>query len=158
MANWYDNRVGSDDIVAKAITMAKLAAELQENLTFLAIAQAAAFKDSTPQLIVRGLDSTGNAGTCTIQAKDASGNNVSHRVMVRTWIADAEFSEPDPQNDYSVSTGEEMIETEANADYQVISDATGLIIMAIAVAAPATVYCMAEINGRIYSSGAIVIT
>ena len=118
----------------------------------------AALQDKVPYLTLTGADDGDGTGTCTIQAKDAAGNNLAERFLVRTWIADVEYSEPDPQTDYSVTTGEEMVEIEANADYRVISDASGTILMNIDAGGAKSVYCMAEIDGRIYSSGEIAIT
>ena len=125
----------------EAVTGAKLSASFQSYIAYLTIAAA---------------DSGSNAGTCTIQLKDGEGNDVSGYGLVRTWIADAAYSEPDPQTDYSVSTGEEMREIEADADYEVITDSSGAIVMDIAVAAPKTVHCMAVINGIIYTSSVAI--
>ena len=109
-------------------------------------------------LTLTGTDDTDGTGSCAIQVKDAAGNNYAGRVLIHTWIADAEYSEPDAQTDYSVTTGEEMYETEANADYTAISDATGLVDMNIDAGGAKSVYCHAVVNGRIYSSGEIAIT
>ncbi len=119
---------------------------------------AAALQDVIPCLTITGANDGDGTGSATIQVKDAAGNNLAQRFRVRTWIADAEYSEPDPQTDFSVTTGEQMRELEANADYEAISDATGLVIMNIDAGGAKTVYVMAEIDGRIYSSGAINIT
>ena len=114
--------------------------------------------DYIPYLTVTGTDDGDGTGSAAIQAKDFAGNSLAARFLVRTWIADAEYSEPDAQTDISVSTGEEMRELEANADYEAIGDATGLVDMNIDAGGAKSVYVMAEIDGRIWSSGEIAIT
>jgi len=119
---------------------------------------ASAVQDAIPNLNLTGADDGDGTGSCTIQARDAANNNLAQRFLVRTWIADAEYSEPDPQTGYTVTTGELMRQIEANADHEVISDASGTIVMDINAGGAKTVYVMAEVDGRIYSSGAINIT
>ena len=118
----------------------------------------AALQDVIPYLTLTGTDDEDKTGTCAIQVKDAAGNDLAQRFLVHTWIANAEYSEPDPQTGFSVLTGEQQWQFEALADFLVISDATGLVDMNIIVAAAASVYVMAEIDGRIWSSGEIAIT
>jgi len=108
-------------------------------------------QDRIPQISFSGTDDGDGTGTMDIQVQDAAGNNLAERFLVRTWIADAEFSEPDAQTDYSVTVGEPMREIEANADYEVISNASGLITMNIDAGGAKTVYVMAELDGRIHS-------
>lgn len=116
-----------------------------------------AVADLIPYLAVTVVDLTGLSGTATIQAKDAAGNNLAGRFLVRTWIAEAAYSEPDSQSTFGVDTGEEMVEIEAGADLEVISDANGAIGITIEVAGARTVYVMAEIDGRVYM-GSVAIT
>jgi len=113
--------------------------------------QAATLQDRVPYLALSGTDDADGTGTMDIQVKDSGGNDLAQRFLVRTWIADAEFSEPDAQTDFAVTVGEEMQEIEANADYEAICDATGLVTMNIDAGGAKTVYVMAEIDGRIYS-------
>ena len=119
---------------------------------------AAAVQDLMPNLLLTGADDGDGTGSCTIQARDAANNNLAQRFLVRTWIADAEYSEPDPQTGFTVTTGELMRQIEANADHEVISNASGAVVMDIDAGGAKTIYVMAEADGRIYSSGAIVIT
>jgi hypothetical protein len=122
----------------------------------LAGISAANLQDRIPTITLTGTDDADGTGYMEIQVKDSGGNSLSQRFLIRTWIADAEFSEPDAQTDFSVTTGEEMQEIEANADYEVISDATGYVKMNIDTS-DKTVYVMAEIDGRIYT-GSVAIT
>ena len=108
-------------------------------------------EDYIVYLDMTGTDDTDNTGTCLIQATDAAGNSLAERVLVHVWIADADFSEPDAQTDLSILTGEQLYETEANADYTVISNASGLVNMNIDAGGAKTVYVMAMCGGRIYS-------
>ncbi len=135
---------GSDQLEIKdgGITSAKLASSLQNLL---------------PNINLTGTDDADGTGTMAIQIRDTENNNLSQRFLIRTWIADVDFSEPDPQTDFSVLTGEVMRELETDADYEIITDANGYANMNIDVASDKTVYVMAELDGRVYS-GSIAIT
>ena len=119
---------------------------------------ASAVQDLVPTLSLSGTDDGDGTGSMDIQAKDAAGNNLAERVLARVWIADAAYSEPDPQTGFSVATGEQMRQIEANADYEVISDATGLITMDIDAGGAKTVHVMAEIDGRIWTASVAITT
>ena len=111
-----------------------------------------------PMLDLSGIDDADGTGTVSIVAKDYTGGNaLANRYLMRVWIAEAEYSEPDAQTDFSVTIGEEMRELEANADYEVISNGSGAVTMNIDTATDKTVYVMAEIAGRIYT-GSVAIT
>ena len=111
----------------------------------------------TTNILLTGTNDTDGTGSMALQVRDAANNALSQRFLIRVWIAAAEFSEPDAQTDFSVSTGEEMRELEANADYEVISDASGVVDMNINLVGDTTIYVMAELDGRIYT-GSIAIT
>ena len=99
-------------------------------------------------------DAADGTGTMSIQIVGALGLALWRQHVV-TWISTADYAAPVATTDFSVATGVEHAETTANAEYDVIPDATGLIVMDIADAG--TFYVMAEIDGRIYSK-AITIT
>ena len=139
--NLVDNAVTGTKLADGIVTSAKLGAAMQ---------------DCIPALMVTASDLTGNAGSASVQARDAAGDDLAKQFLVRVWIADAALSEPDAQTDFSVYVGEEMRELEANADYEVISNASGLVTMNIAVSAPKTVHVMAEIDGRIYTKSVAI--
>ena len=108
--------------------------------------------DLVPTLSLSGTDDTDGTGSMDIQALDAAGNNLAQRFLARVWIADAAYSEPDPQTGFTVATGEQMRQIEANADLEVISDAAGLISMDIDAGGAKTVHVMAEVDGRIWTA------
>lgn len=118
---------------------------------------AASLQDSVPNINLSGTDDADGTGYMELQVRDAGNNSLAQRFLIRVWIADAEYSEPDAQTDFSVTTGEEMRELETDADYEVISDAAGYVKMNIDTATNKTVYVMAEIDGRIYT-GSVAIT
>lgn len=121
---------------------------------------AAAVQDLMPNLDLVGSDDGDGTGLCEITVRDAANNSLylTQRFLIRVWIADAEWSEPDPQTGFTVQQGELMRTIEANADLEVISDDEFGTMMSIDAGGAKTVYVMAEIDGRIYSSGAINIT
>jgi len=108
-------------------------------------------QDAIPRIDFEGTDDEDGTGSMTIKVLDAAGNQLMQEFLIRTWIADADMSEPDPQTDYSVTSGEQMREIEANADYEVITNDLGYATMNIDAGGAKTVYVMAELDGRIYS-------
>ena len=113
---------------------------------------ASALQDAMPSLTLTGTDDEDGTGSMLIQVKDAGGNNLEDFFRIRAWIADDAYSEPDAQNDFSITYGEILREIEANADYEVITSSGGSCTMNIDTATDKTVAVMADIDGRIYTS------
>ena len=129
-----------------------------EDGTVTAPKLASGVQDAIPNLNIVGADDGDGTGSAGIQARDAANNNLAGRFRVRTWIADSEFGAPSAKTDFSVTTGTQLREVTADTDYEAVSDATGLAVMNIDLGGAGTVYVMAEVDGRVYSSGAIGIT
>jgi hypothetical protein len=92
----------------------------------------------------------------SLQVKDALGNNASQRVNVRLWLATSDYGAPDATgNTVAVTGGAVLQQVVANADYQLITDASGACAVGVTVAGAANRYVLAEIGGRVYSSGQI---
>jgi len=138
------SNAGATTIGAGKVTSAMLATAAQDQIAYLTVVGA--------DLAAAG------TGTITIQAKDAAGNNLAARCLVRTWIGTADDFGPDAVTDYSVTTGTSKEEVTANAEYLAITDATGKIVMAVDNSGAGTVYAWAELGGRIVASGAVVLT
>ncbi len=117
-----------------------------------------AVQDLMPTIMLTGTDEADGTGGMSIEVKDAAGNNLTQRFRVRTWLSTSDFGAPVADNNFGVGVaGTELREITANADYEAITDATGLVEMAMNVAVDGTYYVMAEIDGRIYS-GSVAIT
>lgn len=115
---------------------------------------AAAVQDMIPDLNITGGAEAADKRTITLQARDAAGNNLAERVLVRVWIAPGEYGAPDATgNTVAVETGTTYETEAANAAYKIISDATGKVDIGVTISGAASRYVMAEIDGRIYSSG-----
>jgi len=115
-----------------------------------------AVQDLMPTIALTGTNNTDGTGTMAIQVKDAAGNNLAGRFRLRCWLSTSDFGAPVADTDFSVATGVELREITANADYEVISGATGLVEMNIDAAADGTCYVMAELDGRIYSRSSTI--
>jgi len=115
-----------------------------------------ALQDLMPELAMLGTDNADGTGSMAIQARDAAGNNLAQRFRVRCWLSTSEYGAPVADNDFSVHTGTQLAEVLADADYEVISDAAGLMEMDIDAAANGTYYVMAEVDGRIYDAPASI--
>ncbi|MDD4891358.1 MAG: hypothetical protein PHU85_15665 [Phycisphaerae bacterium] len=92
-----------------------------------------------------------NCRRITVQASSPG----SSRLLVRLWIADTEYAAPDAtDNTVAVVAGTTQIEAiTAHAHYLLETSATGAAQIDLTIAGAATRYVMAEIDGRIYSSG-----
>ncbi len=99
----------------------------------------------------------GHKRTFTIQAKDAGGNSVTGRKLVRVWISGTEYAAPSAtDNTVDNVTGGATIETvTAQAHYIFITDANGQFTFDLAVAGTTNRYVMMEVEGRVTSSGAV---
>ena len=117
---------------------------------------AADLQDLMPNLEVTfGAEGSHVRAIC-LQARDAGNNNLAARVKARFWIATADFGAPSAtDNTVAITTGAQLQEIVADADYEVISDATGKIVFNLTVSGTANRYVLAELDGRIYSSGVI---
>jgi hypothetical protein len=92
----------------------------------------------------------------SLQVKDALGNNASQRVKVRLWLATGDYGAPDATgNTVAVTGGAVLQQVIANADYELITDSSGACAVGVTIAGAASRYVLAEIGGRIYSSGQI---
>lgn len=109
-----------------------------------------AVRDLMPTLFLTDTDDGDGTGTMAIQVQDADGNNLAQRFRVRCWLSTGDYGAPVADTDFSVITGTELREITANADYEVISDASGLVLMNIDTVANGNYYVMAEVDGRIY--------
>lgn len=126
-------------ITANAITAALLSAALRGVIPSLSITAGAEASD------IRAV---------TVQAKDAAEIDLAQRLLIRVWIAGSEGGAPDATgNTATVTTGTAIESKTANADYHLISDTNGKIVFNLEIAGAASRYVMAEVDGRIYSSG-----
>lgn len=76
------------------------------------------------------------------------------RQVVRVWLATADYGAPSAAgNTVTLITGTQIRELTANADYEVLSDAAGVVAIDVVIAGAATRYCIACINGLPVSSG-----
>ena len=117
-----------------------------------------AYVAALPSLDVTAVDGTDGTATLTVQALDVDGSDYEENVLTRIWVGGADDFGADAITGITVSTGTSKEAVTANAEYLVISDATGTIELALNNGGAGTIYAWAEIGGKIYPSGAIVIT
>ena len=111
-----------------------------------------------PKLNLTGVDDADGTGSMTIQLQDGDGASLSSRFLVRTWFGGTtEYAAPSADTDFSVTTGTQIREITADADYEVLADASGTIVMNIDTVTNDTFYVMAEIDGKVYT-GSVAIT
>lgn len=139
--------IPSPNVPANHITAARLASAVQDVLAYVTIVAA---NKGTPD----------GTASVTIQAKDAAGNDLAARCLVRTWTsgrAGADMGAPAAiDTDYSVTTGTEIEEVTADGDYIVLTDASGTIVMDADDTQDGTLYFMADIGGLVYSDSVAI--
>lgn len=128
------------------------------------------FKDQTLQtfqnfaaenvrVTVTGADlASAGTGTATIQAYDGEGAELAENVLARVWVGTAAAYVPAALTGFSVTTGTTNVTHTANAIHDVVSDATGEIVMALDAGGADSVWVWASVAGQIYASGEIVLT
>jgi len=110
-----------------------------------------------PFLQVEGTNDGDGTGSAAIQVADPwTGDPIAGRWRIRCWISTGDYGAPVAQTDFSVTTGTQLRQLTADADYEVISDETGKVVMNIDTAANATFYIMAEIDGTIYRASVYI--
>jgi hypothetical protein len=117
-----------------------------------------AYVAALPSLDVSAVDGTDGTAALTVQALDVDGTDYEENVFTRIWVGTADDFGADAITGITATTGTLKEAVTANAEYLVISDATGTIELALDNGGAGTIYAWAEIGGKIYPSGAIVIT
>lgn len=93
----------------------------------------------------------------TIQAKDINATNWSEtRLLFRVWISDTAYGEVTTTllPTVTVSSGGEL-ECLGNYQYLIVAGATGAATITITISGAATLYVMAECDGKVYASSVI---
>ncbi|MEE8169128.1 MAG: hypothetical protein V3T70_01140 [Phycisphaerae bacterium] len=126
------------------ITAAKLAAALAAVVPQVAITVGAEDSPAADDRVI------------TLQMQDAQAVALSEHGLLRVWISTVDFNAPSASgNTVTVTTGI-IYETDlANAAYVIIADPSGTAAVKINITGTATRYIMVELDGRIYSSGAV---
>jgi len=107
-------------------------------VTYRAIAAAdlaSALQDAVPYAAITGVDNTDGTGSVTIQVRDAAGNALAGRFLLRVWVSTAAYGAPAAITGFAVTTGTQAQEVVANADRWVITDANGVVVMSLSDAA-----------------------
>jgi hypothetical protein len=124
--------------------------------THAAAGLGSALQDAIPSIAMTVTAESGNARTITFQAKDAAGNALAQRLLIRVWVGEDDYIWPEGTGNAVAVAGGYVYEEElANAAYKIITEADGSAAITVTISGEATRYVLAEIDGRIYSSGAL---
>lgn len=124
---------------------------------------AAAVADMIPNIGLTVGAEASDAIEVTLQVKDAGGSSLSANYLIRVWLGDASMgglTATAPNTDLTVTTGTELEEITSKKQINLITDANGTAVVKVDNAAGATDtwYLMAELDGKVFASGAITIT
>jgi hypothetical protein len=107
---------------------------------------------------ITAVDGEDGTAEVTLQIKDANDDDLEERAVVRVWISSTSFGAPEDdagQTDVSVDTGTELQEVIDLADYVLLTDADGKIVLTI-TGADDTYHVMATCNGLAYADSAVI--
>lgn len=101
-------------------------------------------------LLLTATDGEDGTAVVDMQVTDANGNDLSNSYLLRVWLADTVLTAPDAtgKTAFAVGTGVEIEEVTAQADYRILTDATGTAAFTL-TASDGTYYAMVEVNGKI---------
>lgn len=104
---------------------------------------------------------SGDAIPVTVQAKDASGNDLSERVLIRGWVGSSQYggeAATAPNTDFTATTGTVVKVVTTDKHLLAISNGSGRVVFSVEDTGTLTFYLMAELDGRVYASEAITFT
>lgn len=93
----------------------------------------------------------------TVQAKDATGEDLAAYILMRGWLSDSDFGGEvgtAPDTGFTAHTGTVLKELTTDKHLLVLSSSSGEVVFDIQDTGAPTFYLMVELNGRVYSSGA----
>ena len=102
-----------------------------------------------PALKITGVDNEDGTGKVTIQAQDVNGNDLAGRFLFRVWRGASAYADSTAITDFDVDTGAILETVTANADFEVITDDAGKVVMDVEDAAEH--HIMATAGGPIYA-------
>lgn len=150
--------VGAGDISAThlasdAVTTAKI---LDSNVTAAKLANAVADIIPVPSVAIANTGTPDGVAHVTFQLKDAQGNSLAARALVRFWFAATAYAEPADLGTLTASTGAILKEVTDDAFAEVVTDANGAAVLALDTAQDGTVHVMAEVGGLCATASAAI--
>lgn len=93
----------------------------------------------------------------TISAKDINATAWAEtRLLLRIWISDSAYgAETSEAPTVTIDTGTLLQAVTANKHSLVIASATGVVGYGVTITGAKTLHLMAEVDGRVYTSGAV---
>lgn len=107
-------------------------------------------------LTLTGTDNEDGTGSMEIDVVDTDGAAVLSNHLIRLWISTTSIGAAAAVTGFAPSTGTETFEYLSEGDYDIISDENGVVVMDINNGGAGTVYVMAVINGKIYSTSLVI--
>lgn len=141
------NRIATEDLQNAAVTADKLAAA--------AVALAKLATDASYYMRRAGLTPTDDAdgtGKMTVQIKDANGNSLTGRFVIRAWISSTINGAPAAVTSFTATTGTTIQTVTSNAQLIVQTDGAGQAVLDVNASSgtSATRYVMVEIGGEVF--------
>ncbi len=117
-----------------------------------------AMQDKITSLSISAADQADGTTDVTVQAKDVDGNDLTENIFFRFWTGGADDYGVDAITGISATTGTLVHSHTSNGDVDIITDTAGEAVLAMDNGGAGTIYCWAEIQGRVYESGELSIT
>lgn len=136
-----------------AVTAAKLATGA---VTAVKLADAVADAIPTVTVAVANQGSPNGTATVTIQAKDAQGNNLAARTLVRGWFSATSYGAATDLGTLTATTGVLVKEDTDDALFTAATDANGLLVLSYDMVADGNLFCMASGVGLLVAGNVAV--
>jgi hypothetical protein len=152
--------VDESRLVDGAVSGRKLDTGLQEQLANQALLASTAVEAVTAhtRLVITGADDADGSVTFTIQAFDGGGAELAEQVEVHVWTSGRAGADLGVAvaiaTTFAPTTGVIMSTHTAAADFVILSDANGTIVMDADDDQDGALYCMAALGGRVVSIAA----
>jgi hypothetical protein len=113
-----------------------------------------AVADIIPGVSVAIADNEDGTGEVTLQLKDAQGNNLAARGVIKVWFSATAHGAPTDLGDVVAGTGSILAEITTDALILVATDANGLAVLTYT--RTGALHAMAEVNGLVATGNATI--
>lgn len=144
-------------VAAGGISGTHLASDaLDGKVNAAALANAVADIIPVPSVAIANTGTPDGVANVTFQLKDAQGNNLAARALVRFWFAATAYAAPADLGTLTASTGVILKEDTDDALATVVTDANGAAVLALDTASDGTVHVMAAVGALCATANAAI--
>lgn len=145
--------ISATHLASDAVETAKIK---DANVTAGKLANAVADIIPVPSVAIANTGTPDGVANVTFQLKDAQGNNLAARALVRFWFAETAYAAPADLGTLTASTGVILKEDTDDALATVVTDASGAAVLALDTSIDGTVHVMAAVGALCATASAAI--